>query len=67
MTRTSVPVKLETLRRLRGYKTTGETFDAVLNALMDAQPPERFVREHLRRLRHEERVTWASVRRRSNL
>ncbi len=59
---TTVPVKGETLRRLRGYKTGGASFDDVLNEMMDEIPPATFVQEHLRRLREEERVSWDSVR-----
>jgi predicted CopG family antitoxin len=64
---TTVPVKDDTLRRLRGYKTGGASFDEVLNEMMDEIPPETFVREHLRRLREEEKVSWDSVRARLKL
>ncbi|MFA5861120.1 MAG: hypothetical protein WDA16_05445 [Candidatus Thermoplasmatota archaeon] len=59
---TSVPVKPETLRRLKGYKTGGASYDELLNDLMDAHPPEAFMREHFRRLAEEERVSWSAVR-----
>ena len=66
-TQTTVPVKAETLRRLRGYKTGGASFDEVLNDMMDEVPPASFVREHLRRLHEEEKVSWGSVRSRLKL
>ena len=64
---TTVPVKGETLRRLRGYKTGGASFDDVLNEMMDEIPPAAFVQEHLRRLREEEKISWDSVRSRLKL
>lgn len=67
MTFTSVPVKPETLRRLRGYKAGGASYDDVLNDLMDTHPPAAFLREHVRRLHEEERVSWASVKRKLRL
>jgi hypothetical protein len=66
-TPTTVPVKGETLRRLRGYKTGGASFDDVLNEMMDEVPPDSFIKEHLRRLHEEETVTWDSVRSRLKL
>jgi hypothetical protein len=65
MTFTSVPVKPETLARLRGYKAGGASYDDVLNELMDDNPPAAFLREHLRRLREEERSDWSEVKARS--
>lgn len=62
MTSTSIPVKPETLARLRALKTGGATYDELLNELLDANPPEAFVWEHLRRLREEERVSWRRVK-----
>lgn len=67
MTFTSVPVKPETLKRLRGYKTGGASFDEVLNDLMDTHPPESFIKEHVRRLHEDERVSWTGVKRRLKL
>ena len=67
MTATSVAVSPETLRRLKSYKIGGPSYDDVLNDLMDAQPPEEFIREHLRRLKSEERVGWVSVKKRNKL
>jgi hypothetical protein len=64
---TTVPVKGETLRRLRGYKTGGASFDEVLNEMMDEIPTQSFVKEHLRRLREEEKVSWDAVRSRLKL
>ena len=67
MATTTVPVKPETLRRLRLYKSGGATYDDVLNDLMDDTPPDRFVREHLRRLREEPDIPWSEVRKRLRL
>ncbi|HEY6238935.1 MAG TPA: hypothetical protein VIZ68_07115 [Thermoplasmata archaeon] len=64
---TTVPVKGETLRRLRGYKTGGASFDEVINEFMDEIPPASFIREHLRRLHEEEKESWDSVRSRLRL
>ncbi len=67
MATTTVPVKRETLRRLRLYKVGGTTYDEVLNDFMDDNPPDAFVREHLRRLREEPDVPWREVRKRLRL
>ena len=64
---TTVPVKSDTLRRLRGYKAGGSSFDQVLNDLMDAIPPSSFIQEHLRRLHEEEKVDWVKVKARLQL
>ena len=64
---TTVPVKADTLRRLRGYKTGGSSFDQVLNDLMDEIPPSSFIQEHLRRLQEEETVDWAHLKARLKL
>jgi hypothetical protein len=64
---TTVPVKSDTLRRLRGYKAGGSSFDQVLNDLMDEVPPSAFIQEHLRRLHEEERVDWVRVKSRLKL
>lgn len=66
-TQTTAPVKGETLRRLRGYKTGEASFDDVLNEIMDEIPPESFIREHPRRLHEEETVPWDVVRSRLKL
>ena len=66
-THTTVPVRGETLRRLRGYKTGGASFDDVLNEMMDEIPPSSFIKEHLRRLHEEETESWTSVRSRLKL
>ena len=67
MVTTTVPVKPETLRRLRSYKVGGTTYDEVLNDLMDDNPPGTFIREHLRRLREEPDIPWSDVRKRLRL
>lgn len=59
---TTVPVKPDTLERLRRYKTMGASYDEVLNDLMDLNPSAAFLREHLRRLEQEERVSWDEVK-----
>ena len=63
----SVPVKTETLRRLRSYKVGGTTYDAVLNDLMDDTPPGAFIRAHIRRLREEPEFPWRDIRKRLRL
>ena len=67
MATTTIPVKQETLARLRSYKIGGATYDDVLNDLMDDQPPEGFIREHLRRLKEETFSDWKDVRKRLRL
>jgi hypothetical protein len=67
MATTTVPVKPETLARLRSYKVRGATYDDVLNDLMDDQPPEGFIREHRRRLKEEKFSDWKDVRKRLRL
>jgi len=67
MATTTVPVKHETLRRLRQYKLGGSTYDEVLNDLMDDNPPVAFIREHLRRLHEEPDIPWREVRKRLRL
>ena len=67
MATTTVPVRSETLRRLRSYKVGGATYDEVLNDLMDVKPPGAFIREHLRRLREEPDIPWREVRKRRRL
>ncbi len=67
MATTTIPVKRETLTRLRSYKVGGATYDDVLNDLMDERPPTGFIREHLRRLKEEEFSDWKDVRKRLRL
>ncbi len=67
MSTTTIPVKRETLARLRSYKIGGSTYDDVLNDLMDDQPPAGFIREHLRRLKEETFSDWKDVRKRLRL
>ncbi len=67
MSTTTIPVKQETLARLRSYKVGGATYDDVLNNLMDDQPPAGFIREHLRRLKEETFSDWQDVRKRLRL
>ncbi len=67
MSTTTIPVKPETLARLRSYKLGGATYDSVLNELMDNRPPADFVREHFRRLKEEPFSDWKEVRKRLRL
>ena len=67
MSTATIPVKPETLARLRSYELGGATYDDVLNDLMDDRPPAGFVREHLRRLKEEEFSDWKVVRKRLRL
>jgi hypothetical protein len=67
MKTTTVPVKPETLTRLRAYKVGGSTYDDVLNELMDERPPIGFIQEHLRRLKEEPFSDWKDVRKRLRL
>ncbi len=55
---TSVPVKPETLRRLRSYKVGGKTYDDVLNAFMDETPTAEFWKEMDRQMKEEPRLVW---------
>lgn len=64
---TSVPVKPETLKRLRSYKVGGRTYDDVLNEFMDGTPTQAFWKEMDRRLREEPDVPWEKVRRKLKL
>lgn len=47
---TSVPVKPETLKRLRQYKVAGKTYDDILNDFMDGTPTEEFWAEMQRQM-----------------
>jgi len=67
MPTTTVPVKPETLARLRSDRVGGATYDDVLNELMDDRPPVGFIREHLRLLKEEEFSDWKDVRKRLRL
>jgi threonine dehydratase len=60
---TSVPVKPETLRRLRSYKVGGKTYDDVLNDFMDETPTAEFWKEMDRRMKEEPRLVWDSKKR----
>ena len=67
MTITTIPVRPETLARLRSYKVRGATYDDVLNDLMDDQPPQGFIREYRRCLEEERFSNWNEVRKRLRL
>jgi len=64
---TSVPVKPETLRRLRSYKVGGKTYDDVLNEFMDETPTEAYWKEQARRLKEEPDIPWDEVRKKFRL
>ncbi|MEA3137154.1 MAG: hypothetical protein QOC71_1435 [Thermoplasmata archaeon] len=64
---TTVPVKPETLRRLRSYKVGGKTYDDVLNEFMDETPTEAFWKEMDRRMKEEPRIPWDDVKKRLKL
>ena len=59
---TTLPVRKETLRRLKGYKVGGVSYDDLLNDLLDAHPPEEFFWKHLRRLKGEPRRAWSEIK-----
>jgi hypothetical protein len=59
---TSVPVRKETLERLRNYKVGGASYDDLINDLLAVHPPEEFFLEHVRRLRGEERRSWRAIK-----
>lgn len=59
---TTVPVKPETLRRLRSYKVGGKTYDDILNEFMDETPTEAFWKEMDRRLKEERVIPWEQVK-----
>lgn len=61
-TYTTIPVRKETLDKLRGYKVGGMLYDELINDLLAVHPPEEFSLEHLRRLRGEERRSWSEIR-----
>jgi len=63
---TSVPVKPETLRRLRSYKVGGKTYDDVLNEFMDETPASEFWAEMERQMKAPT-VPWEQVKRRLKL
>jgi len=59
---TTIPVRKETLDKLRGYKVGGATYDDLINDLLAVHPPEEFFLEHLRRLRGEKSRPWVEIR-----
>jgi len=59
---TTIPVRKETLDKLKGYKVGGVSYDDLINDLLEVHPPEEFFLEHLRRLRGENRRTWDEIR-----
>ena len=59
---TTIPVRQDTLDKLRGYKVGGATYDDLINDLLNVHPPEEFFLEHLRRLRGEKRRPWAEIK-----
>lgn len=61
---TTVPVRPETLRRLKSYKVRDTTCEDVLTELMEEFPPPQFWRERSRRLHEEPNVPLTVVRHR---
>ena len=59
---TTIPLRKETLDKLRGYKVGGASYDDLINDLLAVHPPAEFFREHLRRLRGEKRRSWSEIR-----
>jgi hypothetical protein len=59
---TTIPVKRQTLERLRGYKVGGASYDDLINDLLATHPPEEFFLEHVRRLRGEKRRSWREIK-----
>lgn len=59
---TTIPIRKETLDKLRGYKVGGASYDDLINDLLAVHPPEEFFLEHLRRLRGEKRRPWSEIR-----
>ncbi|HUR60999.1 MAG TPA: hypothetical protein VM286_01365 [Candidatus Thermoplasmatota archaeon] len=55
---TSVPVKPETLQRLKSYKVGGKTYDDVLNQSMDDTPTAAFWKEMDRRMKEDGDIPW---------
>jgi hypothetical protein len=55
---TSVPVKPETLQRLKQYKVAGKTYDDVLNDFMDETPTEEFLAWHLNQVKTQPHLRW---------
>ncbi len=64
---TTIPLRKETLDKLRGYKVGGASYDDLINDLLAVHPPEEFFLEHLRRLRGEERRSWSEIRKELDL
>lgn len=62
----NVPVLESTWLRLRDYKVRSQTYDAVLNGLMDSVPLEmvskEVLAEHRRRLKSNDWKDWREVR-----
>lgn len=59
---TTIPVRRETLDRLKGYKVGGASYDDLINDFLEVHPPEEFFLEHVRRLRGEARRSWREIR-----
>lgn len=59
---TTIPVRRQTLERLRAYKVGGASYDDLINDLLATHPPEEFFLEHVRRLRGEKRRPWREIK-----
>ena len=60
--RYTIPIRRETLDRLKGYKVGGASYDDLINDLFEVHPPEESLLEHLGRLRGEPRRSWSEIR-----
>jgi hypothetical protein len=63
---TTVPVKAPTLRAFQACRAGGKNYDAGIQDFMEANPPESFWREVLRRAREPE-LTLAQLSRKLGL
>lgn len=59
---TTIPVRRQTLERLRAYKVGGASYDDLINDLLGTHPLEEFFLEHVRRLRGEKRRPWRELK-----
>lgn len=55
MAETTIPVSKATRNRLRAYGTKGDTYEAILNRLMERTDYEEFMERQYRRLKEKEK------------
>ncbi|MHB8603976.1 MAG: DUF7557 family protein [Thermoplasmatota archaeon] len=65
--RKSIRLSATTARRLLEYRESRESYDEILNELMDEVPPREFLAWHRRELRTRPRSTLAEVKSRLKL